>query len=199
MKPPSWNLKLPWWKICPFIAALLPPFSGMLAGSVASQTVYISTWDPPWHQQKKPRHPKKPGQSMLKNIPKPKLGGGWTTPFEKYARQIASFPQVGLKIKNVWNHHLVNCSGIFGHFPFQINHQFGWFFYPCPAFNWVTMELCPNYSSFQMIDTWNPKQPFINGCFNWMIPNLYIGNGCFTKHLFINGCLGLQVLLQFKW
>ncbi len=40
--------------------------------------------------------------------------------------------------------------------------------------------------------TWNPKQPFINGCFNWMIPNLYIGNGCFTKHLFINGCLGFQ-------
>ena len=42
------------------------------------------------------------------------------------------------------------------------------------------------------IMAWNPKQPFINGCFNWMIPNLYIGNGCFTKHLFINGCLGFQ-------
>ena len=28
-----------------------------------------------------------------------------------------------------------------------------------------------------------------------MIPNLYIGNGCFTKHLFINGCLGFQVIL----
>ena len=27
-----------------------------------------------------------------------------------------------------------------------------------------------------------------NGCFNWMIPNLYIGNGCFTKHPFLNGC-----------
>ncbi len=40
--------------------------------------------------------------------------------------------------------------------------------------------------------TWNPKQPFINGCFNWMIPNLYIGNGCFTKHQFFNGCLGFQ-------
>ena len=40
---------------------------------------------------------------------------------------------------------------------------------------------------------WNPKHPFINGCFNWMIPNLYIGNGCFTKHPFINGCLGFQV------
>ena len=36
-------------------------------------------------------------------------------------------------------------------------------------------------------------QPFINGCFNWMIPNLYIENGCFTKHPFINGCLGFQV------
>ena len=33
-------------------------------------------------------------------------------------------------------------------------------------------------------------QPFINGCFNWMIPNLYIENGCFTKHPFINGCSG---------
>ena len=43
--------------------------------------------------------------------------------------------------------------------------------------------------------TWNPKQPFINGCFNWMIPNLYIGNGCFTKHPFLNGCLGFQVTI----
>ena len=46
------------------------------------------------------------------------------------------------------------------------------------------------------ITTWNPKQPFINGCFNWMIPNLYIENGCFTKHPFINGCLGFQELEQ---
>ena len=34
------------------------------------------------------------------------------------------------------------------------------------------------------ISTWNPKQPFVNGCFSWMIPNLYIENGCFTKHPF---------------
>ena len=40
---------------------------------------------------------------------------------------------------------------------------------------------------------WNPKQPFTNGCFNWMIPNLYIENGCFIKHPFINCCLGFQV------
>ena len=31
------------------------------------------------------------------------LVGGWTNPFEKYARQIGSFPQaVGGKIKNIW-------------------------------------------------------------------------------------------------
>ena len=40
------------------------------------------------------------------------------------------------------------------------------------------------------IYTWNLKW-----LFNWMIPNLYIGNGCFTKHLFINGCLGFQVYI----
>ncbi len=49
----------------------------------------------------------------------------------------------------------------------------------------------------QRIEIFHPNlepqgQPFINGCFNWMIPNLCIGNGRFTKHLFINGCLGFQ-------
>ena len=42
-------------------------------------------------------------------------------------------------------------------------------------------------SQLEVKQGWNPKQPFINGCFNWMIPNLYIENGCFTKHPFING------------
>ena len=44
--------------------------------------------------------------------------------------------------------------------------------------------------------SWNLKHPFINGCFNWMIQNLYIGNGCFTKHPFKTGCLGFQVLIN---
>ena len=49
------------------------------------------------------------------------------------------------------------------------------------------------YDVFGLYSNLEPQgQPFINGCFNWMIPNLYIGNGCFTKHLFINGCLGFQ-------
>ena len=36
----------------------------------------------------------------------PILVGGWTNPFEKYARQIGHLPQVGVKIKNLWNHRL---------------------------------------------------------------------------------------------
>ena len=32
------------------------------------------------------------------------LVDGWTNPFEKYARQIGSFAQVRLDMKNVWNH-----------------------------------------------------------------------------------------------
>ena len=43
------------------------------------------------------------------------LGGGFN-PFEKYARQIGSFPQIGMKIKNVWNHHLGHSFG-FGNCP----------------------------------------------------------------------------------
>ena len=34
------------------------------------------------------------------------LVGGWTNPIEKYARQIGSFSQVGVKMKNHWNHYL---------------------------------------------------------------------------------------------
>ena len=34
------------------------------------------------------------------------LVGGFN-PSEKYARQIGNLPQIGLKTKNIWNHHLV--------------------------------------------------------------------------------------------
>ncbi len=39
----------------------------------------------------------------------PQTFSGWwlNHPSEKYARQIGSSPQVGVKIKNLWNHHLV--------------------------------------------------------------------------------------------
>ena len=32
------------------------------------------------------------------------LVGGWTNPFEKHARQNGNLPQIGVKIKNIWNH-----------------------------------------------------------------------------------------------
>jgi len=48
--------------------------------------------------------------------------------------------------------------------------------------------------AWDMMNSWYPKHQFFNGCFNWMIPNLYIENGCFTKYPFINGCLGFQVV-----
>ena len=34
------------------------------------------------------------------------LVGGWTNPSEKYARQNGNLLQIGMNIKNVWNHHL---------------------------------------------------------------------------------------------
>ena len=40
--------------------------------------------------------------------------------------------------------------------------------------------------------TWNLNQPLFIGCFNWMIPNLYMKNGCCTKHPFKTGCLEFQ-------
>ena len=51
-------------------------------------------------------------------------------------------------------------------------------------------------------DSWSPtltergvglvNEPVFYGCFNWMIPNLYIKNGCSTKHPLKNGCLVYQ-------
>ena len=43
------------------------------------------------------------------------LVGGFN-PFEKYARQNGNLPQIGVKIKNIWNHHL----GIFQNAKIQI-------------------------------------------------------------------------------
>ena len=49
-----------------------------------------------------------------------------------------------------------------------------------------------------LVSPWNSKQPVFYGCFNWMIPNHYIKNGCFTKHPLKNGCLGYQVSLLYS-
>ena len=75
-----------------------------------------------------------------------------------------------------------------------MNPSVGQFQYVVGTFKWsILAHLC--FWNSQSTYTWNPKQPFINGCFSWMIPNLYLENGCFTKHPFVNGCLGLQAVI----
>ena len=65
----------------------------------------------------------------------------------------------------------------------------GWFFASLPPL-WGNQETTIDFWDLSK-NSWNPKQPFINGCFNWMIPNLYIQNGCFTKHPFIDWLFGV--------
>ena len=72
---------------------------------------------------------------------------------------------------------------------FGLRHLFFWWDSP------IIWGVCKNvfYILYQVLkSTWNRKQPDFYGCFTWMIPNLYLGNGCFNKHQFINGCLEFQ-------
>ena len=45
---------------------------------------------------------------------------------------------------------------------------------------------------WRCIITYYYLEPETSVCFIWMIPDLYLGNGCFTKHPFKTGCLGYQ-------
>jgi len=49
------------------------------------------------------------------------------------------------------------------------------------------------YVSCREDNTWYPKPIWFNGCFSWMIPNLYINIVVFTKYPLKIGCLGFQV------
>ena len=71
------------------------------------------------------------------------LVGGWTNPFEKYARQNGNLPQIGVKIKKFWNHHLgpryilePNC--------------FSWVLHPPCPINWCVHpgKILPNWQFF---------------------------------------------------
>ena len=48
----------------------------------------------------------------MKNIeePKTKLVGGWTTHLKNMLVKLEIFPKIGVKITNIWNHHLVKMS-----------------------------------------------------------------------------------------
>ena len=56
---------------------------------------------------------------------KPSLVGGWTNPFEKYARQIGSFPQIGLKIKKY-----LSCQPLVHFYVFHVSFREGWPWFP---------------------------------------------------------------------
>ncbi len=45
--------------------------------------------------------------------------------------------------------------------------------------------------------TWNPKQPFRNGCFNWMLCNLYLGNGWKSPNIHLKMVVGSSRQIEF--
>ena len=58
-----------------------------------------------------------------------KLVGGWTNPSEKYARQFGSFPQIEMKIRNIWNPHPENLP--YTHLPDPSTYHAMWLWPPC--------------------------------------------------------------------
>ena len=84
----------------------------------AQKCWWFSSWSPCWHlvgvllkSGIQLLHASKMSSSV-KVKPRRQFGvamflvGGWTNPSEKYARQNGNLPQIGMKIQNVWNHHL---------------------------------------------------------------------------------------------
>ena len=95
------------------------------------------------------------------------LVGGFN-PSEKYARQIGSFPQVGVKIKNVWNHHLVMAYWWFGSWWFGfrldplmkgIGDSFSISWFKAVENIFVKMGIFPNFLGGVKISTKNPLKP----------------------------------------
>ena len=85
-----------WTNVAPKMAVKLEYFPHM---AVADQ---LFTKNPPWIEPEA-------GWIFMAN-----LTSWWLNhPSEKYARQIESFPQVGVKITNIWNHHLVEVADFF--------------------------------------------------------------------------------------
>ena len=68
----------------------------------------------------------KVGRSPKWMVSNGKLVGGWTNPFEKYSSKWV-LPQIGVNIKNIWNHHPENPILellIWGAHPYFWKHQY---------------------------------------------------------------------------
>ena len=118
--------------------------------------------------------------------PQSKLVGGFN-PFEKHYSQIGSFPQVGgMKIKNIWNHHLEKHSHVSGVFFSFILH---------PSLQLPTIGRPPNGSrslASHCGARWSPLRSGVAGdFFRWFW--VYQNYGAKTKATWISGVnLGLN-------
>ena len=84
---------------CPFLIPIIRPyFLGEVAcGGVLTESAYSQQIQ----DENRYSH-----RQVITHPMKPKLVGGWTNASEKYDRQMGNLPQIVVKIKHVWNHHL---------------------------------------------------------------------------------------------
>ena len=104
------------------------------------------------------------------------LVGGFN-PFEKYERQNGNLPQIGVKIKNIWNHHLVN-------------HQFTQFSQWFTCIFECGVQL--NWASHFLYDTWKPSTLLQNVDVAKLTKSWRIGNVPKTKKKKVQCVLFLQ-------
>ena len=89
---------------------------------------------------------------------------GGFNPVEKYLSNWI-IPQVGVKIKNIWNYHLdMSFFSSEGYLTLEI----------LPWWSWLEIQ----NSNMQQITPWKLKQPMFSGnvSVGWWFPNLYHGN-----------------------
>ena len=94
-----------------------------------------------------------PKKSLPKSHQPTFLVGGWTNPFEKYARQNGNLPQIGLKMKNIWNHHPVLKKNAF-YLRSSIFRSWSWKI----DFRWFSSFILQSYSKI-MAFFYNEKNP----------------------------------------
>ncbi len=74
--------------------------------SISIRCIHASITRPQSYTCSHPTNQKSYRILFPKSTGRPNISGWWLNhPFEKYPRQLGSFPQGGVKITNIWNHH----------------------------------------------------------------------------------------------
>ena len=118
---------------------------------------------------------------------------GWKGHFESPSKDYIVFSKglsLVFQINTSWGERSKYSRLVFGSLWAKLNQQFPGDVY---SFNGRMVVSCRFFRWYP--EPWTTIYK-LNGCFHWMIPNLYIENGCFTKHPFI---LGFQVFLFQIW